>query len=339
MTTERPNIAHRLLRSRLIWPLAGLMAILLFNALFVPSFYSLEYRDSHLYGSLVDVLNRGSIGVILALGMTLVVATGGVDLSVGSIMAISGAVAALVLTETQAGLSFALIAALGAGVLAGAMNGSLVSLLGIQPIIATLALMVCGRGIARFITGEKVISLVGERAGGGFDYLASGHFLGLPFPVTLAFLLVVITLIAVRRTVLGLFIESVGANELASRAAGVNTVAVKGAVYAFCGFCAAVAGVIDASNIKAADTVNSGVYTELDAIFAVVVGGTALTGGRFTLIGSVVGALLLQTLLTTMYTFGVAPDTAPAPKSLVILGVCLLQSEAFRQTFRRGGNL
>lgn len=334
--TESPGILKRLTQSRLAWPLAGLALILLFNAAFVPSFYALEVRDGHLYGSLVDVLNRGSIGVIVALGMTLVIATGGVDLSVGSIMAISGAVAALVLTETQAGLPIALIAAVGAGVFAGAVNGSLVSLLGIQPIIATLILMVCGRGIARYITGEKVISLADPGLGCGFDYLANGHFLGVPFPITLTLLLVVVTVLATRRTVLGLLIESVGANDLASRCAGVNTTAVRIAVYAFSGLCAAIAGLIDASNIKAADTVNAGLYTELDAIFAVVVGGTALTGGRFSLAGSVIGALLLQTLLTTMYTFGVAPDTAPVPKALVILGVCLLQSEAFRRKIRGG---
>ncbi|QDT68797.1 Inner membrane ABC transporter permease protein YtfT [Planctomycetes bacterium MalM25] len=326
----------RIAQCRLTWPLAGLALILLFNAVFVPSFYSLEVRDGRLYGSLVDVLNRGSIGAIVALGMTLVVATGGVDLSVGSIMAISGAVAALALTESEAGLMVALALALGSGVLAGVANGALVSLLRIQPIIATLILMVCGRGIARYITGEKVISLADQGAGAWFDYLANGHFLGLPTPITITLSLFVVTAVATRRTVLGLLVESVGANELASRCAGVNTTVIRVAVYAFSGFCAAVAGLIDTSNIKAADTVNAGLYTELDAIFAVVVGGTALTGGRFSLAGSVLGALLLQTLLTTMYTFGVAPDTAPVPKSLVILGVCLLQSDAFRKRFRGG---
>lgn len=335
--TEPPSTASQLLRSRLLWPLAGLAAVLLFDALFVPSFFALEVRDGHLYGSLVDVLNRGSIGVILAMGMTLVIATGGIDLSVGSIMAISGAVAALVLTQTQAGPLVAVAAALGAGALAGLVNGLLVSLGRVQPIIATLILMVCGRGIARYITGEKVISLSDPDSVGWFDYLANGHFLGVPATITIALLLFGGTLFATRGTSVGLFIESVGSNELASRCAGVDTVTVRIAVYIFSGCCAAVAGLIDASNIKAADTVNAGLYTELDAIFAVVVGGTALTGGRFSLAGSVVGALLLQTLLTTLYLFGVAPDTAPVPKSLVILGVCLLTSRPLRRWFGGGG--
>lgn len=324
-------------RSPLLWPLLGLVGVLLFNALFTPSFYQLEIREGHLYGSLVDVLNRGSIGVILALGMTLVIATGGVDLSVGSVMAISGAVAALLLTETSWGLLLVIPSALGAGMLAGLANGILVAKVGIQPIVATLILMVSGRGIARYITGEKVIALVNENFSESFDFIAGGHFLGLPFPVTIAAVLTIFTLLAVRTTVLGLFIESVGANEKASHIAGINARGVKILVYSFCGFCAGVAGLIDAANINAADTANAGIFTELDAIFAVVVGGTALTGGRFTLLGSVIGALLLQTLLTTMYTFGVSSDTAPIPKALVIMGVCLLQSEAFREKFRRRG--
>lgn len=330
MKPEHRNGVAWLLGNRLVWPLAGLALVLLFDAFFVPSFFALEVREGHLYGSLVDVFNRGSIGVLLALGMTLVIATGGIDLSVGSVMAISGAVAALVLTQTQSGLLVALVAALGAGVLAGCINGALVSVLGVQPIIATLVLMVCGRGIARYLTGEKVISLSDPGVDSRFDHLANGHFLGVPVPITIALLLCLATILLTRRTVLGLLIESVGSNERASRCAGVNTVAVRVAVYAFSGGCAAVAGLIDASNIKAADTVNAGLYTELDAIFAVVVGGAALTGGRFSIAGSVVGALLLQTLLTTMYTFGVPPDTAPVPKSLVILAVCLLQSNALR---------
>ncbi|TWT81954.1 Inner membrane ABC transporter permease protein YtfT [Planctomycetes bacterium CA13] len=335
MTIDPPNPIRRITTSPLFWPLLGLVLLLIFNAIFTPSFFNLEIRDGHLYGSMVDVLNRGSIGIIIAIGMTLVIATGGVDLSVGSIMAISGAVAALMLTESNVSLWGVIPCALLAATIAGLLNGLLVAVVGIQPVVATLILMVCGRGIARFLTGEKVIALVDDHFSAAFDYLGNGHFLGMPFPVTIFVLLVLATLVVVRKTVLGLFIESVGSNEVASRAVGIQARTIKIGVYAFCGFCAGIAGLIDASNINAADTVNAGVFTELDAIFAVVVGGTALTGGRFTLVGSVVGALLLQTLLTTLYTFGFASDTAPVPKAIVIVGVCLLQSDAFRQKFRR----
>src|SRR6185437_12692940 len=123
---------------------------------------------------------------------------------------------------------------------------------------------------------------------------------------------------------------SIGDNERAAGFCGVNTVLIKVLVYAFCGVCAGVAGLIATSNIKAADSSNVGLMLELDAIFAVVVGGTPLTGGRFSLIGSVIGALLIETLTTTMYDRGVSPAVAPVPKAIVIIVVCLLQSARFR---------
>ena len=321
----------RILSNRLTWPLLGLAAVLVFNAFFVPSFFQLELRDGQLYGSLVDVLNRGSIGVILAIGMTLVIATGGVDLSVGSVMAIAGGVAALILTETDFGMTAVLPCVLLAALLAGLMNGVLVTYLEIRPIIATLILMVSGRGIAKFITGEKIITIGDESFNPIFDFIGNGNLFGLPSTVTIFVVLYLATGIIVRRTSLGLFIESVGANETASRASGIHDKAVKIAVYVFAACCAALAGLMDASNINAADTINAGVFTELDAIFAVVVGGTALTGGRFSLTGSVIGAILLQTLMTTLYTYGVPSDVAPVPKSLVIVAVCLMQSPVLRR--------
>ncbi len=143
------------------------------------------------------------------------------------------------------------------------------------------------------------------------------------------------TLLATRRTAIGLFLESVGDNQRAAHFAGINTPLVKALVYSFSGFCAGIAGLIATSNIKAADSSRVGEMMELDAIFAVVVGGTALTGGRFTLLGSIFGALLIQTLTTTMYNLGVSPAVAPVPKAIVIIAVCLLQSPRFRGHFIR----
>ena len=333
-TLGKTSAIGSILGSRLVWPLLGLVVVLSFNAVFIPTFFHVEVREGHLYGSLIDVLNRGSIGVILALGMTLVVATGGVDLSVGSVMAIAGAVAALMLTETDVGIVAILFCACLVALFAGLLNGVLVAYLKIQPIIATLILMVSGRGIAKFITGEKIITIGDDSFDPVFDFIGKGHLFGLPFPVTIFVALFIATGLFVRRTSLGLFIESVGANETASRACGIHDKAVKIAVYVFAAFCAAIAGLIDTSNINAADTINAGVFTELDAIFAVVVGGTALTGGRFSLTGSLIGAILLQTLMTTLYTYGVPSDVAPVPKSMVIIAVCLLQSPVLRNKLR-----
>src|SRR5262249_51349658 len=168
-----------------------------------------------------------------------------------------------------------------------------------------------------------------------FVYLGSGFFAGLPFTCTLVAVCAILTYILVRKTALGLFIEAVGDNETGSRYAGINTRFIKCFAYAMGGFFAALAGLIVASDIKAADANNAGLYIELDAILAVVLGGTALTGGRFYLLNSLVGALLIQTLTTTILTRGVPLEFTLVVKAMMILMVCLAQSEQFRATVLR----
>lgn len=307
------------------WLIAAIVALLLVNLASDPAFLSVTLRDGHLYGVPVDILNQASRTMLLALGMTLVIATGGVDLSVGSVVAIAGAVCALTLGQ-GAGLAVTIAAALGVGVMAGAVNGVLVSRFRIQPIVATLILMVAGRGIAQLISGGQVIII----SDAGFEYLANGYLLGLPVAPLIVGGLFVVTHLFVRRTAAGLFIEAVGDNETASRFAGLAAARVKALAYVFSGACAGFTGVLAAGNIRAADANRAGENAELDAIFAVVVGGTALTGGRFTIFGTFLGALLIQTLATTMYFRGVPPAIAPVPKALLIIGVALLQSEKTR---------
>jgi simple sugar transport system permease protein len=310
----------------LLWPVLSLAALLAFNLAFQPTFFRVVIQDGHLYGTLVDVLNQGSKVMLLALGMTLVIGTGGVDLSVGSVMAITGALAALLVTTTALPFAAVLVLCVIAGAALGAWNGLLVTRLRIQPIIATLILMVVGRGIAMLITDGQIVTFEHP----AFVFFGNGHFLGLPFTVTIVALAFAATALLTRRTAIGLFIEAAGDNETASRFCGAPVRLVKVLVYAFSGVCAALAGLIATSNIKAADSSRVGELMELDAIFAVLVGGTALTGGRFTLVGSIVGALLIQTLTTTMYNLGMPPAIAPVPKAVVILLACLLQSPVFR---------
>jgi len=274
----------------------------------------------------VDVLKQSSRVMLVSLGMTLIIATGGVDLSVGAVIAIAGSLAAQMLVQTHAGLATAILVTLAACLVLGVWNGALVAWCGVQPIVATLILMVAGRGVAQLLTDGQIITV--ENA--GFTFIAGGYFLALPFPVTLVLLALLLTAILTRRTAMGLFIEAVGNNETASYFAGVNARGVKLFVYAFCGLCAGVAGLIEASAIKAADANNAGLYLELDAILAVVLGGTALTGGRFNLLGSLVGALIIQTLTTTILTRGVPVQYTLVVKAVVVLAVCLLQSEQFR---------
>src|SRR5438093_3487383 len=315
----------------LLWPVTALTALLLFNLLFTKGFAHFEIKVVHFYGGLLDVLNQPSRVMLVSLGMTLIIATGGVDLSVGAVIAIAGSVAAQLLVQAHAGLATAILATLGVCLALGVWNGALVAWCGVQPIVATLVLMVAGRGVAQLLTEGQIITV--EHT--GFTFIAGGYFLGLPFPLTLVLLALLLTAVLTRKTAMGLFIESVGNSETASYFAGVNSRAVKLFVYAFCGLCAGLAGLIEASTIKAADANNAGLYLALDAILAVVVGCTALTGGRFILLGSLVGALIIQTLTTSILTRGVPVQYTLVVKAVVVLAVCLLQSEPFRARLMR----
>jgi len=302
----------------------ALAALLAFDAIATPGFLALEWRDGRLVGSLVDVLDRAAPVAILSLGMTLVIATGGVDLSVGAVMAIAGAVAARL---DGAGSGAAIAAALGAALTAGLGNGLLVAALGLPPIVATLVLMVAGRGVAQLVSGGAILPIESP----GLVFLGNDALLGLPFPVVLAAIALAALALLARRTAAGLFIEATGGNPAASRVAGVDVRGVTLLVFAASGLCAGVAGLVVASDIRAADANNAGLYLELDAILAVVVGGTALTGGRFTLLGSVLGALALQTLTTTILARGVAVEWTLVVKAAVVLLVALLHSERVRE--------
>ena len=326
MTSAPPNIWHRLLQSRLIWPLAGVALLLLFNFLFDRTFFELSTRDGNLYGPMVTVLRLSVKVMLLATGMTLVIATGGVDLSVGSVMAIVGALIGFLAEQGHVAFPGLLGAAFGAAILIGAFSGVLVSYVGIQPIVATLIMMVLGRGIALGITGGIPLRV----ADAGVLFLGRGFLAGVPVPIVLVLAIFAATALACRKTALGLFVEAVGDNETASRLSGVNARGIKLLVYIFCALCAAFASLVTIGDVGRVEPDSLGQMLELDAITAVVVGGTVLTGGRFTLAGSLIGALLIQTLTMTLIREGMPSDVAPVPKALVITVVCLLQSPRMR---------
>ena len=323
--------------SSLKWPALALALVLAFNLFLTPGFFHLTFRDGRVYGSLVDIINRGAPVILLSLGMTLVIATGGVDLSVGAVMAITGAIAAVLITKNVSSLLVIIGLPLVISIIAGAWNGALVGFIGVPPIVATLILMVAGRGVATLIfmvAGRGVAQLLTNGQitfhNETFAYIARGHCLGLPFPITLVVVAFFVLLIATQKTAAGLFIAATGDNELASRCAGLHTRRVKLFVYVVCGFCAGVAGLIPAADIQQADATHAGEWLELDSILATVIGGTALTGGRFSLGGSLLGALLIQTVTTTILTRGVPSQLTLVVKALVVVSVCLLQSDKFR---------
>ena len=334
---------QRLLRHRLLWPFVTLALLLAVNAVFNPGFWQLQWRDGHLYGSVIDILNRAAPLALVALGMTLVIATRGIDISVGAVVAIAAAVAALMIggelvvkdgVQTHVSrfpMGVAIAAALVVAALCGLWNGLLVAKVGMQPIIATLILMVAGRGIAQLLTGGQIITVYYAP----FFFLGNGFLLGLPFAVFIAAAVWGVLHWLMTRTALGLFIQAIGINPAAARLAGLHERLITVCVYVFCGVAAGVAGLVISSNVKSADGNNAGVLLELDAILAVTLGGTALTGGRFSLAGSVLGALIIQTLTSTIYSIGVPPEVNMVVKAAVVFAVMLLQSPEFRSTVRR----
>ncbi|MBA8879100.1 ABC transporter permease [Phyllobacterium myrsinacearum] len=301
--------------------LLSLMLILFLNYLAFPGFFEIRLQDGRLFGSLIDVLNRGAPVIILAIGMTAVIASRGVDLSVGAVMAISGALAA---TMTVSGypVPIVILAALGAGLLCGLWNGILVAYFDLQPIVATLILMVAGRGIAQLITEGSIVTFNEP----GLIFFGTGSFAGIPMPILIAALLLTLAIAVVRRTALGLLIESIGINRSASSYAGLNSKLLLLVIYAFCGVCAALAGIIIAADIRGADANNAGLWLELDAILAVVVGGTSLFGGRFSILMSALGAVIIQAMNTGILLSGFPPEYNLILKALVIIVILLAQS-------------
>lgn len=307
---------------RWILPLFALAAILFANLLLSPGFFAVRMVDGHFYGSVIDILHRATPLGFVALGMAVVIATGGIDLSVGAIIAICGATAAVLLRTTDLSPAFILLIALGVGMLCGVWNGFLVAFLDIQPIVATLILMVAGRGIAQMITGGQIITFHSDL----MSFLGSGYLLALPVRVLLMAAFALALGLILRRTALGLFLEAVGGNAAASRLAGIDARWVRLSAYALSGLCSACAGIILTADIRGADANNAGLWLELDAILAVVIGGAALKGGRFGLGLTLIGALVIQSLTTSILVSGLPPQYTLVVKALVILAVLFLQS-------------
>ncbi len=316
MASTSSSVLRRILPQLII--LAG---ALLLNWLVFPDFFRIEFQNGRLFGNLIDVLNRGAPVALLSIGMTLVIATRGIDLSVGAVMAIAGATAASIVVDGY-GWATALVGALAVGALCGAWNGILVAVLRIQPIVATLVLMVAGRGIAQLITEGTILTFLNP----GLIRLGAGTIAGVPTPIILWITLGALAAFAVRRTALGLLIEAIGVNQSASRLAGINSKVLLISVYLVSGLGAALAGVIVAADIKGADANNAGLWLELDAILAVVIGGNSLLGGRFSIVASLLGALIIQSVNSVILLSGMPPEFNLVIKALLILAILVIQS-------------
>lgn len=321
------SILKRFYKSSIFWPLVCLILLLIFNLIINPGFLNIKIKSGHLFGDLIDILNHSVPLMLISLGMTIVIATQGIDISVGSIIAISACVSATILASSGS-VIMAIIAGIVVGVICGMWNGMLVSFIGVQPMVGTLILYIVGRGVAQLITGGQILTFTNK----SFIFIGTGYIV-VPFAVYIAIACVLLIYFIMRKTALGLFVESIGVNSTASRYSGINAKKIIFSLYVICGILAGIAGIIICSNIKSADANNAGLWMELDAILATVIGGTSMNGGRFYLGGTVVGALFIQTLTTTVYSMGVAPEVILVVKALVVIAVCLLQSPNFRRIF------
>jgi len=349
---NKTPLFKRIRESSLFWPLVAWAIILLLNLIFQPEFFRIGIIDDpvygkHLYGNMVDVFNNGAPLILVSIGMTLVIATGGIDLSVGAVIAISATMGAVLINPalgnklitndiltrnaTNTPLPIIILATLAAGIACGLWNGFLVSRARIQPMVATLILMVAGRGIAQLITNGQIMTIYYTP----YFWFGNGYILGLPVSIYIVLIVLILAWILVRKTAIGLFIESVGINAKSSFYSGIDEKNIKLLVYAFCGLCAAIAGLILSSYVHSADGNNNGLNYELDAILAVVMGGTLMSGGRFSMLASAIGAVVIWTFTLTMYTFGVPANALLAGRAVLVLIVILLYSDQTRQFLAR----
>jgi simple sugar transport system permease protein len=338
---NKKGLLAGLLRHQMLIPIAALLLLALFNLIADPSFFKISLGtnsngDPVLTGYLITIIDCGSELAILAIGMTLVTAaSGGQDISVGAAIAISGSVVLRVLCGSdshaqtlQAPIIVAFLVSCAVAMICGAFNGTLVAFFRIQPMVATLILFTAGRYIAASFHNNE-LPIVNDPS---FGYYGN-YFPGIPVP-TPCFIAVicfaVITLV-LKRTNLGLYIQSVGINEKTARLNGLHPEWIKFMTYVILGLCVAVAGFIKVSRLS---TINYSVIAkdiEMDAILAVALGGNALSGGKFNMGASILGAYVIQFLSTTLYKFNVQSDALPAYKAVVVILLVVMSAPAVRE--------
>jgi Ribose/xylose/arabinose/galactoside ABC-type transport systems, permease components len=324
-----------IMQSKITWAVVAELLILLVCFIIRPDFFSIKYQPATgmLYGSLIDILNRSAEITIISMGMTLVIALAGTDLSVGSLVALSGALALKFLRwdvlvyntpgdYTVKPFILVILVPLAVCTLMGLFNGFMISRIGMQPIIATLILMVCGRGLAQIVTNGKQFTTLYSP----FRVIGQGSFLFLPMPIIITIVVVAAVSIFVRKTAFGTMVESVGINPSASRLSGINSKRIIMICFALTAFLSGIAGLIMASRVMSNDSNNFGINFEMDAILAVAIGGNSLGGGKFKMLGSVLGAYAIQALTITLYAMKVPSTDVKAYKAIVIILLVVMGS-------------
>ncbi len=327
-------------------PIMALLILAIVNLAFDPNFFKITLGKNNagnpiLSGPLITILDYGSETAILAIGMTLVTAAaGGQDISVGATIAIAGSAMLRVLCGTnpspdtiQAPIIVAFLVACLVGMACGAFNGALVSFFKIQPMIATLILFTAGRSIAAWINLNKLPVVPDPK----FAYFG-GIIPGIPVPTPIFIMIacVLIMALVLKFTNLGLYTQSVGINEKSAKLNGINPILIKFIAFVILGLCVAVAALIKVSRIS---TINYSVIAkdiEMDAILAVALGGNALSGGKFNMWASILGAYVFQFLTTTLYKFNIASSALPAYKATVVILLVFFSAPKVRETIGKG---
>lgn len=336
-----PEVLKSLFRRQIFIPVAALLILALFNLITDPSFYKITLGhnsagDPVLSGYLMTILDYGSELAILAIGMTLVTAaTGGQDISVGAAIAISGSVVLRVLCGTnsrpetlQAPIIVAFLVSCVVAMLFGAFNGTLVAYFKIQPMVATLILFTAGRSIAAWINNNE-LPIISDPS---FSYFG-GFIPGIPIPTPffIAAACMIVTALILKFTNLGLYTQAVGINENSSRLNGLNPAFIKFLTFVILGLCVAVAGLIKVSRLSSINYSVIAKDIEMDAILAVALGGNALSGGKFNMTASILGAYVIQFLTTTLYKFNVQSDALSAYKAVVVILLVVLSTPVVRE--------
>lgn len=344
---QQTSFFKKFRESKVFWPLVAWILILVFDAITNPAFFKIGIIQdpvwgSHLYGNMIDIFVDAAPLILVSIGMTLVIATAGIDLSVGAVIAISAAMGAVLINPalgnklelntvlaknaTNTPLPIILLADLAAGAACGLWNGILVTKARISPLVATLILMVAGRGIAQLITNGQIMTIYYTP----YFWFGNGFILGLPVSIYICALVLFLAWLMVRKTAIGMFIESVGINAKSTYFSGINEQNIKLLAYTFCGLTGGISGLILSSFTHSADGNNNGLNYELDAILAVVMGGTSLMGGRFSMLASVVGAVVIWTFTVTCYSLGVPANALLAAKAVLVMAVIVLYSDYSR---------
>lgn len=340
---DQGPLYKRFLKSRLTFPVVVLLIVVVQNIITTPTFFNISYTNGLISGYIPNILDEASELVIVTLGMTLVTAvSGGQDISVGSIMAIAASFCGLMLNGPEYRTEvfhnpyiLAILIGLLGGALCGAFNGFMVSVLKIQPMIASLILFTAGRSIAKQITHGQTIYIMNP----AFKWLGV-QIPGIPLRTTIiiAILMIVIVVLVTKLTSLGMYIESVGINGAASRLVGLNSSVIKFMAFVFCGILAGVAGLVGSSGVGSVNSGELGLSIEMDAILAVALGGNMLGGGKFSIAGSVIGAYTVQAITTTLYAMNVRADQLKVFKAVIIIIIIVAGSEVFKGKLKQLAN-